>query len=74
MNLDLLCLHVATSLVEVHQSQILSVIHSYDVLYQGPQDTTICYGTYSDELFVRSINEELQKKRLSFSIRIKMAC
>lgn len=61
MNLDLICLHVATSLVEEHRSQILSVIHSYDVLYQGPLDTTICYGTYSDELFVRSINEELQK-------------
>lgn len=61
MNLDLLCLHVATSLVEEHRSQILSVIHSYDVLYQGPLDMTICYGTYSDELFVRSINEELQK-------------
>lgn len=74
MNLDLLCLHVATSLVEEHRSQILSVIHSYDVLYQGPLDTTICYGTYSDELFVRSINEELQKKRISFSIGIKMAC
>lgn len=66
MNLDLLCLHVATSLVEEHRSQILSVIHSYDVLYQGPLDTTICYGTYSDELFVRSINEELQKNEYPF--------
>lgn len=66
MNLDLLCLHVATSLVEEHRSQILSVIHSYDVLYQGPLDTTICYGTYSDELFVRSINEELQKNEYHF--------